>query len=419
MLPVSYSLRNLSRRRFRTLLTLAGVTIVVLLISILSAFHRSITQSFERAADPAKIYLISHGAESDPIRSAIERGEAEQAAADLPAIYEDENGRHVSVEVHQVTTIRVPTGSAAAGAGPPRTSTEASASASASASADSDSDESAYEEVTAIMRGITPKAFLFHDDALIVEGREPRGDFEVLVGDLAAERMGVPRAALGVGSSFAFEGATWNVVGRFVAPGQPIEAELWFDLDDLMTVSRRTDVTLVAARLASPEDVDLVDLVLNETRQDLQLIVQTEEQWYAELLRLMEPIALIVQALGALVLIGGVIGSANTLYAAAIGRTQEMAVLQTLGYRRLEIALGLLIESLMIALLGGLIGVALAAAVGDVAVRLPMGAIRVAAGPSDIWVGLAAAGAIGVAGTIVPAWRVAQTRVLDALQGSS
>lgn len=387
MLPLSYSLRNLARRPLRTGLTIAGVALVVLLISLLYAFQRGLTDSLENSADPHKVYMVSLGAESDPIRSAIDRGQAESVANDLPGVYADANGRHVSVEVHQVSNLKLPGGSAYA---------------------------DASDEFTAIVRGVEREAFLLHEQVFITEGRAPRGDFEMMAGSLAADRMGIDDAALAIGEQVVFEGIEWKIVGHFVAPGSPIEGELWCQLDDLMTASRRTDVTLVMARLQDADAIDRVDLFCSE-RLDLQVMMRTEEQWYANLLALMSPIALIGQALALLVFLGGVIGATNTLYAAALARMKELAVVQTIGYRRREVALGLLAESLALVVIAAFAGMSLAAAVGDVSLRMPMGAYRFAAGGEDIAVALMAALLIGVLGALIPSVRIARMPLVDAL----
>lgn len=385
MLPISYSLRNLFRRPLRTGLTLLGIALVVMLIAQLFAFQRGLTDSLANAADDEVVYLVSLGAEEDPIRSAIDRGQAESAANDLPGVLEDERGRHVSIEVHQVSSLTLPA-----------------------------SDDPA-KEYTAIVRGVESEAFLLHEKVFITEGREARGDFEMLAGELAAERMGIGDEALAIGQSVQFEGVEWTIVGRFVAPGEPVEGELWVNLEDVMTASRRTDVTLVAARLQSAELVELAGLFCDE-RIDLAISMRTEKEWYANLLTLMQPIALIGQALAVLAFLGGVIGATNTLYAAALTRTQELAVVQTLGYRRREIAIGLLVESLALAAIAALFGAVLAAAVGDVALRMPMGVYRFRAGAGDVLVALAAAGVIGVLGALIPAIRLARMPLLDALR---
>jgi len=386
MLPVKYSVRNLARRPLRTGLTMLGIAMVVALIALLYAFQRGLTDALENAADPAVVYLVSLGAESDPIRSAIDRGQAETVANDLPGVFEDENGRHVSIEVHQVSSLILP----------------------------EDAGDEKPREYTAIVRGVERSAYLLHEDVFITDGRAPRGDFEMLVGSLAADRMGLPQSRLATGERVLFEGVEWTIVGHFVAPGAPVEGELWVHLEDLMNASRRTDVTLVMAKLRDADQIDYVSLFCSD-RTDLEVMMQTEKQWYANLLALMAPIALIGQALAVMVFIGGVIGATNTLYAAALARTQELAVVQTLGYQRIEVGFGLLMESMLLAAIAGIAGVAIAASVGDVSLRMPMGAYRFRASGEDVVVALIAAGLIGVLGALIPAVRIARMPLLKAL----
>jgi putative ABC transport system permease protein len=386
MIPVSYSLRNLTRRRLRTTLTIAGVALVVMLIAILNAFSRGVTATLTLDADDTIVYLLSFGAESDPIRSAIDRGQAETAVVDMPGVYEDAGGRYTSIEVYQVGPVQIPA-----------------------------RDDAESSEVVGIIRGVTAKAYLLHPQVFIMEGREPRGDKELMVGEIAPARMGLSADDVAVGNTIRFEGVDWTIVGHFAAPGSPLEAELWCDLEDLMDASRRTDVTLITAKLTDPDEVDYVELFCQE-RTDLQLMMQTKEEWSATLLALMQPIALISQALALMVLIGGVIACANTLYANAITRTQELATLQIIGFKRSEMAGTLLVEGVTLTLLAGLIGVTLAQALGDIPLRMPMGAIRISTGPLDVGIGLLAALGIGIIGALFPAWRVSRQPLVTALK---
>ena len=384
MLPFAYSMRNLARRPLRTSLTIAGIAVATALIVLMASFANGLIGTLQGAANPLNVMLLSLGAEQDPVRSAVDRRQAEVAAASMPGVREDSTGRYVSVEVMQMMNVAT--------------------------------QPDQQEPPLAMVRGVTDGAWRVHDRVHIIEGHEPKGDNQLIVGNLAAARLGVPDSRLVTGARLWIEKTEWTIVGRFVAPGTPLESELWVRLNDVMVATRRTDVTLVAATMKDTDGMGDAGLYISERVTDLQMLFVTEREWYASLLKLIGPIAGIAQLLGLLVLVGGVIGCANTMYASSLARTGELAALQVLGYRRREVILGLVIEGLMLTLMAGVIGLSLAVAVGDVPLKIPMGAFAFRASGSDLLLGLVASAMIGLIGAAFPAWRIVRMRVVNALQ---
>ncbi|MGE0432076.1 MAG: ABC transporter permease [Planctomycetota bacterium] len=382
MLPFAYSMRNLARRPLRTSLTVAGIAVATALIVMMTAFAAGLVGTLRHAANPLNVMLLSLGAEQDPVRSAVDRRQAEVAAASMPGIREDASGRYVSIEVMQMMNVGTT--------------------------------RDQVEPPLVMVRGVSAGAWLVHDRVHVIDGREPRGDNELIVGALASSRLGVPASRLDIGQKLWIENTEWTITGHFVAPGTPLESELWVPLNDLMVATRRTDVTLVAATLRDQAGMDNAMLYIDERVVDLQLLFVTEQAWYASLLRLIDPIAAIAQALALLVLVGGVIGCANTLYASSLARTGELAALQILGYTRLEVVTGLIVEGLLLTGMAGMIGLSLATAIGAVPLKIPMGAFAFRASGSDLLIGLAAAGTIGLVGALFPAWRLMQTEAAAA-----
>lgn len=385
MLPTAYSIRNLTRRRLRTMLTVAGVALVTLLIVVLSAFSRGITATLANAAKPANVMILSSGAENDMIRSAIDQGQAYEIAQNLPGVAEVAGVRAVSIETYQV----VPIGRA----------------------------EEHPDEAYGPVRGVNAGAYIVHDRVFVTHGRVPRGDGEMMVGALAGSRLGMSEADLAIGATLWFCDTTWTIVGRFLAPGSPLEAELWVDLEDLMVVSRRQDITLITATLASPDMIPEAELYCLE-RPHLEALLQRETDFYAQLLAFMTPVATLTQVLALLVFVGGVVGCANTLYANTLARTQEFGALQTIGYQRRELVGALLLEALVLVALAGLLGVAASVIVGGVPIKVPMGAFLFRANASDALVGVFAALVIGVVGALFPAFRIVRMSVVDALRST-
>ena len=138
---------------------------------------------------------------------------------------------------------------------------------------------------------------------------------------------------------------------------------------------------------------------------------------FGALRRALMPVATLAWVMAALVLVAGVFGCANTMFASVLARTREMGALRALGYGPFAVGASLLEESMLLAALGGAIGFAAASLVGEVPLRYPLGAFYVDLGSAVRFLGLCAAFAAGLLGGIVPAWRAVRLPLPDALGG--
>lgn len=378
MLPLSYALRNLWRRRTRTLLTVFGVACISTLVILMGGFALGLSGSAAAAASDDVVMIVGSTGEHDLVRSVISRGDAEAVAASLPKVKLVNGERAVSVELHMATRKGSSIG---------------------------------------LLRGVTSGAFLVHDRVTLVEGHEPREPFDLLVGRLAASRMGLAEGALDVGKSIEMEGRTWQVAGHFAAPGTVLEAELWGRLDDVVLSVNRQDVSCVAAKLEDPKDMKRVSLWVNRNATAYEVASVSQRDLYATLERALDPIATLAWVMALLVLVGGVFACANTMFAAVLARIREMGALRALGFGPVAIAFSLLVEGLLLGGIGGLAGFWIAGLFGEVPLKFPMGAFYLDLSPGVRLVGLAAAIGAGVVGSIVPAWRAIRMPLPDALGG--
>jgi len=138
-----------------------------------------------------------------------------------------------------------------------------------------------------------------------------------------------------------------------------------------------------------------------------------------ELASSLTPIASLAQWMAVLAVVAGAFACANTMFAAVLARTRELATLRALGYSPTRVAIGLVQESLLVAFLGGSIGTLLALGVGTVSLRYPMGALLLEADTYSRAAGLGAALASGLLGGIVPAVRAVSIPLIDAIGGRS
>ena len=377
LLPFGYLLRNLLRRPLRSAITIAGIAAVTILVVAMHSFAAGMNLAATSSTGADRVVLLGVSAEVDLVRSVIARGSAEIAAAAAPGVLSRDGQRAASVELHIATR---------------------------------------NGDQIGLLRGITPAAWLVHDQVVVTAGREPRGPFEIMVGALAGARMGLPPSALAVGAKLPLERREFTIVGHFQAPGTVYEAELWARLPDVMLATKREDVSCVVLRLDAPERLDEVRLFAGR-RLDLEISAMPEAELLQALASSLQPIAALARWLAALAVAAGAFACANTMFAAVLARSRELATLRALGYAPAAIAIGLVTEALLTAFVGGGIGLLIAQTIGGVSLRYPMGALLLQADAPSRAIGLGAALVSGLLGGIVPALRSIRLPLVEALSG--
>jgi putative ABC transport system permease protein len=246
----------------------------------------------------------------------------------------------------------------------------------------------------------------------LIEGQE-RGERGASRALAEPHRFAGGRVA--VGRTVELEGVNWKVVGRFAAPGTVLEAELWGRLRDVMTATRRVDVSCVAARLDSPGRMEEISIWAARNKLSYEIAAKTEVELYAALSETLAPITLLARLMALLVLAGGVLALTNTMFASVLARTREMGTLRAVGYGPLAVGVSLLQESLLLAGIGGLTGYLVAGLFGEVPLKFPMGAFYLDLSAPVRLTGLAAALVAGLLGGLVPALRAIRMPLVDAL----
>ncbi len=271
------------------------------------------------------------------------------------------------------------------------------------------------------LRGVEPAALAIRKDLSIIEGRafEP-GRNEVLVGVGAAQQF----AGLEVGRTLRWGVNEWVVVGHFSSGGTLWESELWCDARVLQPVYRRgSTVQAVYAKLESPEAFGrFKDALTSDPRLDVK--VQLEEDYFAGQ---SEALYTVITTLGFFIAflmgVGAVFGAVNTMYSAVAARTREIATLRALGFGAGPVVVSVLVESTLIALVGGV--------AGGIAAQLAFDGYRTSTlnwssfsqvtfafdvTPRLLALGVAWAIGMGLLGGLLPALRAARLPVAQALR---
>lgn len=381
-LPWEYGIRNLLRRPLRSALTLAGLTMVTLLVLVVLGFVRGLDRSLAVSGDPRVAIVFSLGMGENLEYSSVPMRTADLVASSVPGIQERYGKKYASPELYSGTQIRI--------------------------SADA-------PPAMGLVRGVTPAAILVHSRVEITEGHWPAPG-EVLVGRLAATKIGIGGAALRPGERLTFEGREWTISGTFAAAGAAFESELWCRLDDLQQAQKRQDLSLVALTLGPGGSFEDVSLFCKEW-QALELAAIRQTEYFETLRKDYQPVRWLAWLVVGLVASAGVLVGLNTMYGAVVGRIPELATLQTIGFSRRAAVLSIVQEGTILAMASALLASAISSLfVHRLAVRFTMGAFELQIDSGTLLIGYGIALFLGVCGSLPPAVRVFRLSVVDGLK---
>ena len=381
-----FGLMSIPQRRGAVAATVIGtagvVAVLVGVLSIAVGFRRAMLNS--GSADSA--IVLRGGADSEMV-SAFGRDDT-RLIADAPGIARNARGPLASAELFVIINL-------------PKRSTGTDANVP--------------------LRGVEDAALDVRDRVEIVEGRMfAWGKNEVIVGTGAAREF----AGLEVGGTVKVGRETWPVVGVFAAGGGVAEAEIWSDARVLQAAYHRGDsFQSVYVRLNSPDAFQEFKDALNANPQ-LSVKVLRLSEHYAEqsemITRLITTLGFLIASLMA---VGAVFGALNTMYSAVAARTREIATLRALGFGGGAVVVALMIESMLLAFVGGTLGGGLAYAGFNNLRAATMNwqsfsqvAFAFAVTPQLLVQGIVWATIIGVIGGLFPAIRAARLPIASALR---
>jgi len=213
-------------------------------------------------------------------------------------------------------------------------------------------------------------------------------------------------------------------VGVFDSGGTAYDSELWCDFSVLRQVYQRPQNMFqsATARLSSPEALSsFKDALTADPRVTVQ--IDREIDYYAKQSRQLTTLITVLGSIVAAVMgIGAVFGALNTMYSAIAERAREIATLRALGFGAGSVVVSFVLESLCIALVGGLLGCAVVLPLNGLTTgtinwqtfsHLAF-AFRVT--PDLLAMGVGFALLMGVVGGVPPAIRAARARIAVALR---
>ncbi len=381
------NLKSIRQRFWLSLSTAAAIALVVMVLLSFLAMANGFQRTIEGSGAKDVAVVLRAGAQAE-INSVVTHDQV-QTLEEAPGIAKDAAGKPlVSAELY-LTVDGVKRGTHARGNLPLR---------------------GLGAEGTAVRRGVR-----------ITEGRMySPGSNEIVVGE------GLRREFEGFdpGRTATFGTSQWKVVGVFAAPGTVFDSEIWADLPVVQSLFKRNGaVQTVRVRLTTPQALSELK-AYNDNDPRLKLDVKSEAAYFADqasqttslIQKLGWPLA-IAMAFGALA------GALNTMYSSVTARAREIATLRAIGFGGIPAFAGTLIESLILAAIGGVTGAAATMLVFEGFTASTMGAgftqvvFTFQLSANLIVQGLLLALAIGLAGGLLPAIQAVRMPIVKSLYG--
>jgi ABC-type antimicrobial peptide transport system permease subunit len=385
-LPITYNVRSLGQRWKVTLLAVFGIALVVAVFVTLLSMEAGFRISLRSTGSPQNGIVTQRGSQSE-LTSWIPIGDANVVKVDPRVARNAEGLPLASCEVVVLTTR------------PKRTDNQ---------------------PANITFRGVSPIGFQVRNSVKLTQGRMfTPGLFEVIVGKKIADRV----TGLDIGSTLNIQKKQWKIVGQFEAEGSSFESEIWGDYDAMApAIGRNGGCESLTLRLQDPKTLPAFDKELRANPR-VQLQIDSEPKYYENLAGPTSSALLFLAGFVSIVMgIGAVFGAMNTMYAIVSQRTREIGTLRALGFSRFSILLSFVMESILLAGIGGVLGCLLA---------LPMNGFTTATGqtqsfsemafafritPPIVVFGVMFAVVMGGVGGFLPALRASRLPITTALR---
>jgi putative ABC transport system permease protein len=393
-IPISYNIRNLKLRKGLTIMTALGIALTVTTAIFLMALIAGLNRAFVSSGSKLNVLVLRKGSESE-LTGGFDAS-LFPTLKTLPGIAKDSQGEPMASGEWNVVIVL------------PR--------------------KDGTGEVNVTVRGMMPDGLEMRQlpgadgkpSVKLVEGRWfQTGQREVVVSKSIRERF----SHANIGDTMEFGKGLWKVVGIFDAGGSAYESEVWGDVNQMASDFDRQGGFSSAYLRAT--DAIAADALKNRVEDDQRLKLDglIETDYYAKQTKSGTPIKVIGFVVAIIMAVGSIFAAMNTMYAAVAYRGREIATLRVIGFSRPAILTSFVIESLILALLGAALGIAL---------MLPFNGLQTGTSNqvtfSEVvftlritWIvalsAVAFALVMGFFGGLAPAWHAARQNILSALRG--
>ncbi len=383
-LPIAYNFRNLVVRKTTTIMTALGIALTVAVLLADMGLVSGLREAFRSSGNPLNVLVLRKG------------GTSELVSIMTPEVYQD---------------LKIKPGIARTGAGEPVASLEMVTIVTLQ------SPQNPHGS-NINLRGLLPIGRELRD-VKISEGRwyNP-GQREVVVGKGIAERYSVAR----IGQKLRFGKGYWTVVGVMDGGRGALNSEIWGDRNQISAdFNRQSALSAILVRAVDKSSVSALVNSINDDRR-LNANAKTEREYYEAQTVSAAPVQYLGIFVSIIMAVGSSFAAMNTMYAAVARRAREIGTLRVLGFSRGSILTSFFLESVLLSVIGGLLGVALV---------LPLNNISTAMGsfvtfseitfnfsitPFLMTAGVIAALLMGALGGLFPARSAARKEILTALR---
>jgi putative ABC transport system permease protein len=390
MIPISYNVRSLMVRKTTTFATAGGIALVVFVLSAAFMLSAGVGKTLVAGGRPDNAIVTRKGADNE-MSSSIESKSVSLILA-TQGIKKDSTGAPLGGGEVVVVIAQDRLG------GEPG-------------------------QVTNILvRGVNDNVLQVRPDVRVIEGRPAKpGTDECIIGKgLVGKYKGMT-----IGDKFDLKkNRPVTVVGVFEAGGSSLESEVWVNLETARTsFGREGLVSSVTVKLDSPAKFDAFKATI-ETDKQLLLEARRETKYYEDQ---SQGTAMFIGIMGAIITVfcaaGATLGAMNTMFAAVAQRRREVGTLRALGFSKFAILFSFVLESTVLALAGGVIG--LLAALALTFTRVSMMNFQTwqeisfsfDADPKILFGALVAGTVMGIVGGFLPALKAAGTSPIEAMRG--
>jgi putative ABC transport system permease protein len=387
-IPFTYIWRSLWARRLTTALTLGGIALVAFVFAAVLMLSRGVEETLIATGSNDNAIVLRKSANSELV-SQIDRDGA-NILKTFPEVATLPNGKpFASTEVYVIINLLK---------------------------------KGSNDMGNVSVRGISPGALQLRPQVTLLEGRWfTFGTQEILIGKNIAQQF----QKCELGQEIRFGDASWKIVGYFDGHGTAFDSEIWGDVEQMGAAFGRPVFSSATFRLTSPEAFEAAKLRIQQDPRLASMELKRERDYYEEQSKLMSGFIRILGLVVTVIFsIGAMIGAMITMYAAVANRTVEIGTMRALGFKRRSVLGAFLIESILLSLVGGVIGIALASLTSFIRISTTnFGTFSELAfgftlAPSVIISTLLFAVLMGIAGGFLPAVRASRLSILNALRSA-
>jgi putative ABC transport system permease protein len=375
------NIRALPQRAGTSLVTVIGVVTVIAVMVSLLAIGVGLLQSINKNVRPDDAIVLTSGTAASYMGSVSRTAAA--IIADAPGVKKDSAGRPMAAPQALVIVEVTKKNGDSANIG---------------------------------FAGVSPEARVMDPALHLIAGRR----FLPAVRELIAGRSASAQYKnLAVGDHIILRGTEWSVVGVFEDNGGQSENALIGDSETVMSAFQRNSFQTVNVRLLSPAAFTRFKDALTSNPQLSVDVKRTADYTKEQLKPVTSILNFVGYFIGVVMAVGAVFGAVNTMYSAVDARAREIATLRAIGFGGTAVVISVMVESLLLAIPGALIGVAIAwvlfngRAISSLGLTFPL-----AVTPGLLELAVVWALVIGLIGGLAPSIRAANLPVATALRAT-